>query len=78
MNRHDAKVQAIKAEAAHHAGGRNRLGQIDWLANALATAIGGVSAGYLRRSGMPSEQPEPDALGSEVDERTDEPMEAGR
>jgi len=78
MNRHDARVQAIKEQAAHHAGGKNRLGQIDWLANALATAMGGVSAGYLRRSGMPNDQPEPDALGAEVDEQTDEPMEAGR
>jgi len=78
MNRHDAYVEVIKREAAHHAGGKNRLGQIDWLANALATAMGGVSAGYLRRSGMSSDQPEPDALGAEVDEQTDEPMEAGR
>jgi len=78
MNRHDAYVEAIKREAAHHAGGQNRLGQIDWLANALATAMGGVSAGYLRRSGMSSDQPEPEALGAEVDERTEHDLEGGR
>jgi hypothetical protein len=78
MNRHDALVDAITREAEHHAGGRNYVGQRDWLANALATAIGGVSAGYLRRSGMPSEQPEPEALGAEVDERMAHDLEGGR
>jgi len=78
MNRHDETVRTLLRTAEKHAGEGNYRAQRNWLLHAFATAMPGVSAGYLRRSGMPSDQPEPEALGAEVDERTEHDLEGGR